>query len=227
MTDTQRAASEMLLVSQAVDEAIQQIDCSQLAGKKVFFDSQYLRGSVDEGYIISSIREHLFSHGALLLEQRENAEIIVEARNGGVGTDRQGMFIGTPQLTVPTIVLPQPTTIPELALIKKTNQKGIAKIALFAYHRDTGRGLWLSGHLRGQSSLKEAWFFGAGPISYGSIRPRAELVGEELPKLPRIPIPFSRPDPIVPADNEDNDLKLGDFQLPPATLPNQEYKPIK
>ena len=218
----------MLLVSQAIDKAIMQMDCSQLGGKKVFFDSQYLKGSVDEGYLVSTIREHLMAHGARLMDDKTQAEIVVEARNGGVGTDRYGMFIGTPQLTVPTIVMPQSTTIPELAVIRKTNQKGIAKLALFAYHRESGKGLWQTGELQGTSSLKEAFVFGAGPISYGTIHPKAVIAGEELPTLPRLPIPFVRShvEDEEPEDAVKKAIMIEEPSLPPIELPQIPEGPI-
>jgi hypothetical protein len=184
MTDTQRAASEMLLVSQAVDYAITQIDCSELAGKEVFLDTQYLDGTVDKGYLISSLRQHLLAHGVRLKEDRKSANIVVEARSGAVGTDRHGLLVGTPQMSVPAVIPGQPTQIPEIALIKKTDMKGVAKIAVFAYNRETGQALWQSGLKDARSTLKDTWVFGAGPFSSGTIRRRTELAGEELPRLP-------------------------------------------
>jgi hypothetical protein len=187
MTDTQRAASEMLLVSQAVDNAVAQIDCSELSGRDVFFDTQYLDGTVDKGYVISSLRQHLLAHGAKLKEDRKSAAIVVEARSGAVGTDRHSLLLGTPQMSVPALVVGQPTQIPEIALVKKTDMKGVAKLAVFAYNRETGQALWQSGLKDAQSTLKDMWVFGAGPFSRGTIRRRTELAGEELPRLP---LPF-------------------------------------
>lgn len=188
MTDTTRAASEMLLVSQAVDNAVAQIDCSDLSGKEVFLDTQYLDGTVDKGYLISSLRQHLLAHGAKLKEDRKSSVIVVEARSGAVGTDRHGLLVGMPQMSVPAMMPGQPTQIPEIALIKKTDMKGVAKLALFAYNRETGVALWQSGLKDARSTLKDTWVFGAGPFSRGTIRRRTELAGEELPRLPT---PFS------------------------------------
>lgn len=188
MTDTQRAASEMLLVSQAVDNAVAQIDCAELSGREVFLDTQYLDGTVDKGYVISSLRQHLLAHGAKLKEDRKSAAIVVEARSGAVGTDRHSLLFGSPQMSIPAVVPGQPTQIPEIALVKKTDMKGVAKLAVFAYHRETGMALWQSGLKDAQSTLKDTWVFGAGPFSRGTIRRRTELAGEELPGLP---MPFA------------------------------------
>lgn len=187
MTDTQRAASEMLLISQAIDNAVGQLDLSELMGQKVFLDTQYLDGAIDKGYLISALRQHLLAHGALIQEERAKADIIVEPRSGAIGTDKYSLLIGTPQMSVPTVMAGVPTQIPEIALVKKTDQKGIAKLAVFAYDRRTGRAVWQSGLVQAKSNLKDTWVFGAGPFSRGSIRETTELAGEELPKLP---LPF-------------------------------------
>lgn len=200
MTDTTRAASEMMLVSQAIDNAVAQIDLTELQGKPVFLDTQYLDGTVDKGYLISSLRQHLLAHGAVLMDERPKATYVVEPRSGGVGTDKNSLLIGTPQMAIPAVVPGIPSQIPEIALVKKTEQKGIAKIALFAYNRQTGRALWQSGLVEANSTLKDTWVFGAGPISRGSIRKRTELAGEELPTVASLPLPFHLfPDTTPPA----------------------------
>jgi hypothetical protein len=185
MTDSTRAASEMLLVSQAVDEAVAQMDFSPLAGKTVYVNPDYIEKSlVDRGYLISSVRQQLLAHGALLREEDKDAVYVVELRAGGLGTDRHTLLFGSPQLSLPAVLPGQPTNIPELALVKKTEQKGIAKVGVFAYNRITGRALWQSGLQEGSSTLKDRWVFGAGPFSQGTIRKETELAGEPLPKLP-------------------------------------------
>lgn len=64
-TDSARAATEMLLVSRAVDEAVEQMDFSPLAGKAVFVNSDYVDKSlVDRGYLISTVRQQLLAAGA-------------------------------------------------------------------------------------------------------------------------------------------------------------------
>jgi hypothetical protein len=189
MTDTTRAASEMLLVSAAVDNAIAEINCTALKGQSVFLDVQYLDGTVDKGYVISSLRQHLLAHGVKLREDRKESDVIVEARSGAVGTDRSSLLLlGTPSMSIPVVVTGQPSQIPEIALIKKTDMKGVAKIAVFAYERKTGEAVWQSGLMESRSTLKDLWLMGAGPFSSGSIKRRTELAGEELPRLP---LPFA------------------------------------
>jgi hypothetical protein len=102
MSDTQRTATEQLLISNAVDQAVSQIDFRFLAGRPVYFDPQYLDGTVDKGYVISSLRQQLLASGCELKEDRSKAVYVVEARAGAVGTDRHSLLVGIPQMTVPT-----------------------------------------------------------------------------------------------------------------------------
>jgi hypothetical protein len=179
-TDSARAATEQLLISNAVDQSISQLDFRPLTGKKVYFDPQYLDNTVDKGYVVSSMRQHLLATGCLLQEDRAKATYIVEARAGAVGTDRHGVLVGIPQMNVPALVPGQPSQIPEIPVVKKTDQKGVAKIAVFAYNRLTGERVWQSGVLESRSTSKDLWVLGAGPFQNGSIRSGTTFAGEKI-----------------------------------------------
>lgn len=185
MTSSPRAASEMLLVSQAVDYAVAKLDFTPLAGQPVFLDTTAVEGIVDKGYLVSSVRQQLLAAGTLLQEKRELALYVVELRAGAVGTDLHSVMIGTPAISLPPVVpgLPPVTSIPEIALAKKSDQRGVAKIGVFAYNRITGRAVWQSGAIESESNLKDTWVFGAGPFRRGSIRKRAEIAGEPIPDI--------------------------------------------
>ena len=217
MTDTQRAGSEMRLVSQAIDRAVMQLDFAELQGKTVFLDTQYLDGTVDKGYLISSIRQQLLAHGALLQEERPKATFVVEPRSGGVGTDKYSLLVGIPATSLPITTLPGlPSAIPEIALVKKSDQQGVAKIAVFAYNRTTGRALWQSDLVEASSNLKDTWVLGAGPYRRGSIQRDSEFAGEALPKFPSALHVF--PEEVAPKATEikpERGPARAAFDLPP------------
>ena len=169
-TDTGRSATEMLLVSDAVDKAVDQLSFAPLAGQKVFLDPQYLDATVDKGYLISAMRDKLVRHRALLQGKVDDATYVVELRSGGVGTDRSELLVGVPQMNLPAVVPGQPSFIPEIPIIKKTDQIGVAKIAVFIYHRETGQAIWQSGVKEGGSSAKDFWVFGGGPFRRGTVK---------------------------------------------------------
>ena len=183
VTDTARTATEQLLISKAIDESVATLDFRPLAGKPVYFDAQYLDGVPDRAYLISALRQQLLASGALLQEERSRATYVVEARAGAVGTDRHSVLIGVPQFQLPMIYPNMPTQIPEIPVAKSTDQKGVAKIAVFAYNRLTGRPVMQSGPRLANSSARDRWILGLGPFQSGSIRDQTEFAGAPLPFL--------------------------------------------
>jgi hypothetical protein len=193
-SDTTRTATEQMLLSDAVDRAISRIDFGLLAGKEVYLDNTYLGSTVDKEYITSTLRQHMLACGCVLKDKKEDAQLIVEARAGAVGTDRHDLLFGTPATSVSLGALSPlpgaPTTVPEIALAKRTDQMGVAKIAVFAYERASGVPVWQSGTDAVASRARDLWVFGTGPFQKGSIYDGPKFAGEEL----RVPLIGSRKD---------------------------------
>lgn len=188
MSDTTRTGTEQLLLSAAIDRAINQMNLEPLAGKEVFLDGQYLKGVTDEQYIVSTLRQHLLAHGCVLKEKREDAAYVVEARAGAVGTNRNEVLIGVPSVNIPNfgLVPGVPSSIPEIPFAKSTEQKGLAKIAVYAYNRETGLAVWQSGAFPVATNSKDTWILGSGPFQRGSIYDGTRFAGS------RIMTPFRR-----------------------------------
>jgi hypothetical protein len=182
-TDTARTASEQLLISDAIDRAVQSVDLKTLAGQKVFLDDSRLGEVIDRNYLISTLRQHLLANGCQLRDTRDQADFVVEARAGAVGTDRNDLLFGVPSMNVPQVFPLQPVpgaVIPEIPIAKRRDQKGIAKIAVFAYHRETGTPVWQSGLVHQESSSNDVWILGAGPFQRGSIYEGTAFAGKQL-----------------------------------------------
>ena len=192
-TDTTRTATEQLLISDSMDRAVSRIDFRALAGKKVFVDDTPLKGVTDTAYLASVIRQHLLASGGKLQETKDKAEYVVEVRAGAVGTDHDDLLVGVPALTVPTVVpVPGiPTQIPEIPFVKRTNQRAVAKIAVFVYNRKTGRILWQSGIVPDESRTKALWVFG-----------RARSKADQLTAAPSLPAISSRSPWWISTNNE-------------------------
>ena len=94
-TDTRRTATEQLLISDAMDRAVSRLDFRALAGKKVYLDDAPLKGVTDAGYLTSSLRQHLLASGCTLKDKAPEADYLVEARAGAVGTDSRVDFVGS------------------------------------------------------------------------------------------------------------------------------------
>ena len=116
---------------------------------------------------------------------RDEATYVVEARAGAVGTNRQDVLIGVPQTSLPTGALTGggPSVIPEIPLAKKTHQKGVAKIAVFAYNQVTGQALWQSGAVPVTADARDTWVFGTGPFQRGSIYTGTSFTGHRVSML--------------------------------------------
>lgn len=201
-SDTSRTATEQLLISDAMDRAVSRIGFRAVSGKKVYLDSVPLSGVTDSAYLISLLRQHMLAEGCLMMDKREEADYVVEVRAGAVGTDRCDVMFGVPATTVPDMVpVPGvPSSIPEMALARKTEQRAVAKIAVFAYNRRTGRPVWQSGVVPVESKAKDVWLFGAGPFQRGTIYEGTEFAGE------RIAIPLTTP-------GKEDGSKLGEVSV--------------
>lgn len=180
-TNTARTGTEQLLLTNAWDTALQKIDFRPLTGVPVFLDTTNVT-AVDQGWVVSSLRQAMLTQGVLLRTKAEQAQWVVEARVGAYGTDEHSLMVGIPQTTIPATVTGIPTgTIPEMPLMKKSDQQGMAKLALFAYDRASGQFVWSSGTVLGTSSAKNTYVGGIGPIQGGTIRGGTEFVGVKLP----------------------------------------------
>jgi len=187
-TDTSRTATEQLLISDAIDRSVSRIDFHVLEGQTVYLDTIFLNGVVDKEYLVSTLRQHMLASGCTLKAKKEEADFVVEARAGAVGTDRHDLLYGVPSFNIPwTPVTGAPAAVPEIALAKRTDQKGVAKVAVFAYHRSTGQPVWQSGTDMIASNAKNSWLLGMGPIQKGTIYDKAQFAGRDF----RFPL-FSR-----------------------------------
>ncbi len=186
-----RLATEQLLVSDAVDQAVATIDFRSLAGENVHFDTRYLVnvkgvGFVNSEYIISSLRQQMVAADLRLKDKAEDADYVVEARVGTLGSDGNEIIYGIPAnkgLSEASTMVPGAPAlpaIPEISIARKEAQLGAVKVAAFAYDRKSGSPVWQSGISRTRTTSQDVWLFGAGPFQRGSIHSGTEFAGGEL-----------------------------------------------
>lgn len=185
-SNTARTAQEQLLISNSVDQALNKVDFSAFNGSKVFIDEKYLE-CVDKNYVVGSVRHRALRSGARLVEKSDDADVIVEVRSGGVGTNISDMFVGSPELAVPG---PFPISLPEVRLLSKQSQTGIAKIGIVAYDAKTRTMLGDGGMTVAQSDDSNWYLLGVGPYQNGSVR---EEVSNGLRTQPATyqPLPYN------------------------------------
>jgi hypothetical protein len=219
-TGTARTGTEQLLLTNAWDSALSKVDFRPLTGVPVYVDTTNV-AAVDQGWVVSSLRQALLTQGVLLRAKPEQAQWIVEARVGAYGTDAYNVLVGVPQTTVPPTLPGVPAgTIPEMSLLKKSHQEGVAKLALFAYDRASGQLVWTSGTVLATSSAKDLYVGGVGPIQGGTIRGGTKFIGTKIP-LPSEALGSSGP--AVEKEKVSPALPFSAAPLPsPAALSDQE-----
>jgi hypothetical protein len=174
VSDPARSATELFLLNGATSEAVAQLSADALRDRLVWVDVQYLTNAretpVELSFLIADLRAKLLQSGVRLVEKREEAEIILEVRSGGVSVDRLEFILGIPAASIP-FVGDVPVTTPEFALLKSSRQNGFASIAFVAYVAKTGELIATSGPFVGRTKREDFWIFGTGPRTVGDIPP--------------------------------------------------------
>ncbi len=188
----QRNGTEQLLLSDSIDRAIDQLDLSPLAGRKVYLDTEYMKtfkGNnlyITSDYIISALRQKLTTTGCLIQATRLDAAYVLEARVGALGTDTMEVTYGIPSsngLGMAATALsgaPAVPAIPEISVGKRNGVKGVSKIVVFAYHRETSVPVWQSGSAIARSDARDSWFLGIGPLTRGTVYNGTLLAGNRI-----------------------------------------------
>jgi hypothetical protein len=180
VTDPPRTATELFLLSGAATQAISQLSADALRDRQVWVDTQYLSDaretSEELSFLIGELRAKLLQSGVRLVEKREQAEVILEVRSGGVSNDRLEFLIGIPASyfsgvlgSAATGAGGVPVSTPELAILKSTRQSGFAGVAFVAYIAKTGELIAASGPFVGRTQREDFWVFGIHTRSLGDI----------------------------------------------------------
>jgi len=146
-TTTVRTATETLLISSAAERAIARLDTSTFTGQRVHLRAGYL-ACLDRAFVVSCLRAHLARSGALLVDEPDEADAVLEVRCGTLACWDASYAIGLPSLPIGwSGVFAQTPPI-------NTGFDSIQAWALleaFALEPRTGRLLWSSGPLWGRS----------------------------------------------------------------------------
>lgn len=193
-------ATEQLLVSDAVDSTVSQIDFRPLSGRKVYLDNTFIPSQkgvpnpkpdlVHSEYVTSSLRQQMMAAGVMLCEKRDDADVILEARLGALGFDGHTVSYGIPASSSLSSAansltgVPAIPAIPEISFARKEAKNGAAKLALFAYERQTLQPVWQSGIARASSTARDTWLLGVGPLQNGTIYDGARFAGGKQLKGP-------------------------------------------
>ncbi len=163
MTEPIRSVGEQLLFSTAIDRALSELDLEaigRLKGFKVYLSTVYLQ-TLDQEYLVGSLRDLLLSSGVLVVDDIAQAEVIVEVRTGANSLDSATVTAGIAEdQALPNPVTGAPVALPELAFFKKQNNVSLTKVALVAYHADSREHIFSSGTLLGGAYDRHYQFLG-------------------------------------------------------------------
>ena len=163
MTEPIRTVGEQLLLSTSIDRALSELDLEaigRLKGFKVYLSTVYLQ-TLDQEYLIGSLRDLLLSSGVLVVADIAQAEMIVEIRSGANSLDSAAVTAGIAEdQALPNPVTGAPIALPELAFFKKQNIVSLTKVALVAYHADSREHVFSSGTLLGGAYERHYQFLG-------------------------------------------------------------------
>lgn len=190
-TNTDRTAIEQLLLSGAVDNALEKVDIPQVAGKSTYLDFTNLQCYEIE-YVKTAVRARFAQIGARLTEDANQAEYVAEVTSGAMGTEYKSFLIGIPAIPLPG----SPTPLPELALARKIEQTGIVKLLIFLH--SNGK-FAAADHYYGKVERDEAFVLWFRSQPKDEIRERWEAADEKLKALGnsdracRSVLPYSNP----------------------------------
>lgn len=163
-SNTARTSTELMLLSNAVDQSLDKMDFNSFRGYAVHLSDKYV-DCVDKNYVVAATRHRILNAGARLVDKPEDADVVLELRAGAVGTASASSYLG-----VPEIVLPGMVTLPEVRLVERKAQQGIAKLGLVAYDPKTNQIIGAGGTSLARSDDSNWYVVGIGPWQNGSVR---------------------------------------------------------
>jgi hypothetical protein len=115
--------------------------------------------------VLGTIRHRILANDSRLVASAEEADVVLEVRSGGVGTNQSEGFIGIPAFGLPGM----PLDLPEVKLITQETQSGLVKLAFVAYDPKTGVALGQGGTSIARANEDNWYVLGVGPFLGGSV----------------------------------------------------------
>jgi hypothetical protein len=125
-----------LLLSTAVDHAVENIRLDIAPGTKIFVDSSNFEG-LDSRYAVGAIRDRVLRLGGRIVSERAASDSVIEIRSGALSADQSKTLLGIPAFDIP-IPLAKEVSIPDISLFKKSLRQGVAKLAATIYRTSDG-----------------------------------------------------------------------------------------
>ena len=129
-----RAATEQLLLAQAVERSFEDVSVPLLKDATVVMEVAGLTS--DQFYVRDAVAGHLAkTQGVRIMGARDQAKYVVRVMVQALGTELDQSFFGMPQVQGGLI----PIALPELPLYKFIREVGYVRYALNIYETATGK----------------------------------------------------------------------------------------
>ena len=199
VTDPPRTADEEFLLSEAARRCVAQLNVDPLRDRLVWVETSYVLSTTqpyqqsfltneilvpqfEQAYLVAELRARLLQSGVRLAQSKEQAQVILEMRSGGLSINRLDFNLGVPAVYIPgssnssisSVVL----STPDLSLFKSVKQHGYGSVAFVAYWKDTGELLSVSGPFVGRSYRNDYFIFGFALPTIGDIPPTEPMPSE-------------------------------------------------
>lgn len=171
-----RTATEQLLVAHAAENAAERFSITITPGARVFLNTVNFTGE-GAAYAASAIREALLHRGAVLTDDKAQADVVVEVRLGALSLDQMQRVLGVPALTLPIAPNLTTVTIPELSVYSRRDRTGVAEFSAFAYDARTGRPIAVAGRIAGATTIRSHTLLMVFPWGQKEVRPGDRSLG--------------------------------------------------
>jgi hypothetical protein len=125
---------EQLLLSQAIERSLVDLQVPTLEGAAVFMEIEGL--PPDLSYVKTMVAEQLGLQNIKLKDSKEKAQYLAKVIVHSLGTEQGKTLFGMPEVTQAGIF---PFALPELALYKEVRQKGYARLSLNIFDMANGK----------------------------------------------------------------------------------------
>lgn len=115
-----------MLLSGAVDAALEKLQMTILDGRTVYMDFTNLK-AYDVEYIKVATRGRFAQLGAILVDDPATADYVVEMASGALGIEYKSSVVGIPSLPMPN----SPIATPAVPFYSGREQTGIVKLLFF------------------------------------------------------------------------------------------------
>jgi len=163
-----RSATEQLLLSTAVDEALEHLPTYWMRGVRVYLDDSRL-DAYDKPYLLQRLRDTVLAHGGRLTDERGQADVVLEVASGALSVDKGSWLLGIPELPLPIPFAGETLKLPELPLFRLDSYAGKAKLLLTAVDPEDGTRYTQLPLLLGRVQHRHWWLLLAGPFTWSDL----------------------------------------------------------